>query len=157
MKQLINKLAFICLAGCLFFSLSAQASNLMMARSKLPFSEAEAELKAQIEAHGYTVSSTKRIDIDLVAIGMSEGAYRVIQFGKPAEIEKLTRLYPEMIPFLPLQIVIFAEWEETLFVTLSPNFYAQIASKSELIPIYTHWAQDLGSILNMMREKGSGY
>lgn len=157
MKQLIKKLAFIGLVGCILFSLPAQANNLMMARSKLPFSEAETQLKAQIEAHGYTVSSTKRIDIDLVAIGMSEGAYRVIQFGRPAEIEKLTRMYPEMIPFLPLQIVIFAEWEETLFVTLSPSFYAQIASQSDLIPIYTRWAQDLGSILNMMREKGMGH
>ncbi len=156
MKQLIKKLTFICLASCMLFSLSAQANNLMMARSKLPFSEAETELKAQIEAHGYTVSSAKRIDIDLVAIGMSEGAYRVIQFGKPAEIKKLARMHPEMIPFLPLQIVIFAEWEETLFVTLSPNFYAQIATQSDLVPIYTRWAQDLGSILNMMREKGMG-
>ncbi len=157
MKQLFKKLAFICLASFMFFSLPAQASDLMMARSKLPFSEAEAELKAQIEAHGYTVSSAKRIDIDLVAIGMSEGAYRAIQFGKPAEIKKLARLHPDMIPFLPLQIIIFAEWEETLFVTLSPNFYAQIASQSDLIPIYTRWAQDLGSILNMMREKGVGH
>jgi uncharacterized protein (DUF302 family) len=157
MKQLVNRLAFLLLACSLFFALPAQANNLMMARSKLPFSEAETQLKAQIEAHGYIVSSAKRIDIDLVAIGMSEGAYRVIQFGKPAEIKKLTAQFPELIPFLPLQIVIFAEWEETLFVTFSPTFYSQIAAHGELIPIYTRWAQDLGSILNMMRVQGAEY
>jgi len=157
MKQLTKRLAFAALAWFTLFALPAQANDLMMARSKLPFSLAETQLKAQIEAHGYTISSAKRIDIDLVAIGMSKGAYRVIQFGKPAEIKRLTTDFPEMIPFLPLQVVIFAEWEETIFVTLSPAFYSKIAPQSDLVPIYTRWAQDLGSILNMMREKGAAY
>ncbi|MCF6282378.1 MAG: hypothetical protein L3J28_09240 [Candidatus Polarisedimenticolaceae bacterium] len=159
MKQLVKKLSLslTLLAGILLFSLPVQADNLMMVRSKLPFLQAEALLKAQIEAHGYTISSAKRIDIDLVAIGMTKGAYRVVQFGKPNELKKLANAFPEMIPFLPLQVVIFAEWEETLFVTLSPAFYSQIAPQGELAPIYTRWAQDLGSILNMMRQKGAEY
>jgi uncharacterized protein (DUF302 family) len=157
MKLLTKRVAVAVLAWFTLFTLPAQANDLMMARSKLPFAQAETQLKAQIEAHGYTISSAKRIDIDLVATGMSKGAYRVIQFGKPAEIKKLTAKFPEMIPFLPLQVVIFAEWEETLFVTLSPTFYSKIAPQSDLIPMYTRWAQDLGSILNMMREKGAAY
>lgn len=159
MKQFAKKLtlSLTLLAGIMLFALPAQASNLMMVRSKLPFVQAENLLKAQIEAHGYTVSSAKRIDIDLVAIGMTKGAYRVVQFGKPNEIKKLTNEFPEMIPFLPLQVVIFAEWEETLFVTLSPSFYSQIAPQGNLASIYTRWAQDLGSILNMMRQKGAEY
>ena len=135
--------------------LPAQADSLMMVRSKLPFTQAETILKEQIEARGYMISSAERVDIDLVAIGMSEGAYRVVQFGKPKEIKEIANNYPELIPFLPLQIVIFAEWEETLFVTLSPTFYSRIASQSDLVAIYTRWGQDLGSILNVMREKGS--
>lgn len=144
----------------LLFSLSivvlpAQADDLMMVRSKLPFTQAEMLLKVQIEERGYVVSRTERVDIDLVSIGMSDGANRVIQFGKPDEIKKLTDEYPELIPFLPLQIAIFAEWDETLFVTLSPAFYSQIILQGDLASTYSRWGEDLGSILNEMRKKGS--
>lgn len=149
-----KKISLLLLVGLLSLVLPAQADDLLMVRSKLSFAEAETILKEQIEARGYVVSSTERIDIDLVAVGMSEGAYRVIQFGKPDEIKRLTDRFPELIPFLPLQIVIFAEWKETLLVTLSPTFYSRIASQDDLIMTYTRWGQDLGSILNMMHEKG---
>ena len=136
------------------FSASLQANDLLMVRSQLPFSHAEAVLKAEIEARGYVISQAESVDIDLVAMGVSDSAYRVIQYGKPDEVKMLTARHPELIPFLPLQIVMFAEWSETLFVTFSPAFYARIAPQGELADLYARWGQDLGEILNTMRNRG---
>ena len=104
--------------------LPAQAiitGELMMVRSDKNFPQAMGLLKDAIKKQGYTVSSIQRVDSGLVESGYKSDKYRIVFFGKTSQIHELTNKYPELIPYLPLKIVIYAEAGETLLVTTDPE------------------------------------
>ncbi len=137
---------------CLLLSVPAHAANLMMVRSQLPFSEAQGRLQQAIEAQGYIVSRVQRVDIDLVSIGFSQGTYRAVSYAKPEELIALSERYPEFTPFLPLQVVIFAEGNDSLLVAVNPLYYQKFFTQPELVEAFKRWSQDLQLILEAVRD-----
>ncbi len=131
---------------------SLWAGDLLMVRSQLVFSDAQPRLEEEINALGYFTSSARRVDIDLVSAGFSRGTYRSIAYGKPDEIKELSAHYPELTPFLPPQIVIFGERNESLLVALSPLYLAEIFPQPELADIFERWHKDLQRILENIRD-----
>lgn len=95
--------------------------ELIMVRSDKTFPEAMLLLQDAIKQQGYRLSRVQRVDIGLTKLGYQTDKYRVVFFGKTDEIHYLTRHHPELIPYLPLKIAIFAEAEETLLVTSRPG------------------------------------
>jgi hypothetical protein len=71
-------------------------------------------------------------------------------YGKPEEVRRMTNQYPQLIPYLPLKIAIFAEGEETLLVASSPLQWSE-ANQPELNNMLKEWADDLQSIFDSMR------
>jgi uncharacterized protein (DUF302 family) len=142
----------VCLLALLAWLLPAQAEGLLMVRSKQSFPEAMLTLQGSIEAAGYTLSRVQRVDIGLTASGFATDMYRVVFLGKIGEVRELTEQYPELIPYLPLKIAVFAEGNETLLVTYDPVEFSRMYQDPALQPYFMRWARDLQNILEVVRE-----
>jgi len=129
----------------------AAAEDMVMARSSLPFPEAMLALQESIRDHGYTVSRVQRVDIGLTGMGYKTDKYRLVFAGKLEEIRMLTEKVPELIPYLPPKISIFAERGQTILVTAHPKLYAGIAGDAVDPVIFDRWANDLHSIFHDVR------
>ncbi len=131
--------------------LRAVAGDLMMVRSSQSFPETMLALQESIKEHGYTVSRVQRVDIGLTRSGFKTDKYRVVFFGKLEEVNELASDHPEVIPYLPLKIVVFAEETQTLVVTANPIRYLSFYDNARVRTLAHRWASDLNSILDDMR------
>jgi uncharacterized protein (DUF302 family) len=144
MKQL-----FIVLLLTLCGSVSAQ--DLYMVRSSLAFPEAMSLLQQTIKAEGYQVSRVQRVDIGLTKSGFKTDKYRIVFFGKLDEVRTLSDQYPELIPYLPLKIAIFAEGEETLLLSASFQHLRPFYKSPTLRDRFDRWDADISRILERVR------
>ena len=132
---------------------SAYADEMLIARSSQNFEEAMSTLQAAIAAHGYKVTKVQRVDIGLEAKGYKTDRYRVVFYGKPGEIEALAAKHPNLIPYLPLSIAIYAEGGNTLLTTSRPGLLQQFyADAPALAPVFARWEKDLVAIFDTVRE-----
>ena len=144
MKRLLQ----ISLMICVFVTSSASAEDLLMFRSKQTFPEAMLALQSSIGEHGYTVSRVQRVDIGLTKSGYKTDKYRIVFFGKASEIKAIKFTVPEMIPYLPLKVAIFAEGDETMLVAANPVQYASFVRNKNIADILRRWENDLHSIFH---------
>lgn len=136
---------------CVFVSTNIFASDLIMARSSLPFSEAMTNLQVSLKEHGYTVARVQRIDIGLTAMGYKTDKYRVVFVGKADEIKYLVNKYPQMIPYMPPKVSIFAEGEDTMLVTANPQVFAKMIDDEKDKIIFQRWENDVYSVFEDFR------
>lgn len=148
---MIRKFPVMVFAWLLLQLTPAAAEDMVMARSVLPFPEAMLALQESIRDHGYTVSRVQRVDIGLTGMGYKTDKYRLVFAGKLEEIRMLTEKVPELIPYLPPKISIFAERGQTILVTAHPKLYAGIAGDAVDPVIFDRWANDLHSIFHDVR------
>ena len=146
MKQAVFLLALLA------WLLPAQAEELLMVRSAQNFPEAMLTLQGAIDLQGYTLSRVQRVDIGLTASGFTTDLYRVVFLGKIEEIRELTEKHPELIPYLPLKIAVFAEGNDTLLVTYDPAQFSRFYPEPVLQPYFERWARDLRELLEVVRE-----
>lgn len=154
-KQIINSIIIVIIL--LPIALYAEHQKLIMGRSSEAFPETMSALQEEIKSAGYTISIVQRVDVGLTGMGYKTDKYRVVFFGKPEEIKILPKKYPELTPFLPLAIAIFAEENETILTSMSPLFiehsYIQNSNsdldldKAELHKIFQRWHKDIESII----------
>ncbi len=133
-------------------SMTAQAADMLMLRAPAMFEESMSALQAAISAQGYTLSRVQRVDIGLSESGFKTDKYRAVFFGKPEEIRELSARYPELIPYLPLQIVIFAEGDETLLVAANPLHLQADYPAAELGAVFARWEKDMRAIMERVRK-----
>ncbi|MGB0722477.1 MAG: DUF302 domain-containing protein [Gammaproteobacteria bacterium] len=133
-------------------SLSAQAENLLMSRTTLPFEQARAVLMSAIEEHGYTIAHEQKCDGGLGDFGYKTDLYRLFFFGKKDEIRALTAKYPQLIPYLPLKIAIIAEDKESIISVVNPDTLEKLFPEPELEIQFARWKSDFESILTDVRK-----
>jgi len=136
----------------MMFGLQAQADGLLMVRSTLAFPEAIEALKKSIADYGYKVAHVQTCDSGMDKFGYKSDYYQVVFFGKLEEVHHISAHYPDLIPFIPLKIAIFAENDETVLVALDPLSLAT-KNRPELLIQLKRWRSDLQAI---MREQGEG-
>ena len=136
---------FILLLG---LNQATSADELMMARTVRSFPEAMNSLQEAIRDKGYTISRVQRVDVGLTSSGFTTAEYRVVFFGKPAEIRTLSATFPELIPYLPLNIVIFAEGDETLILATNPLKLGEFFDKPGLGAQFGQWEKDMRAIFD---------
>ncbi len=124
------------------------ASDLIMARSHEKFPEAMLTLQTSIKEHGYTVARVQRIDIGLTGMGFKTDKYRVVFVGKKDEIQYLTKKYPDLTPYMPPKVSIFAEDDDTVIVTVNPAVYKEMIDDEEDRRIFDRWENDVYSVFN---------
>jgi uncharacterized protein (DUF302 family) len=79
-------------------------------------------------------------------MGYKTDKYRIVFAGKIDEIRELTDKAPQLTPYLPPKISIFAEGDQTILVTINPQQYAAIAGKAVDPVFFDRWESDLRSI-----------
>lgn len=131
---------------------SVQAENLIMVRSHQKFPEAMLTLQTSVREHGYTVTRVQRIDIGLTGMGYHTDKYRVVFVGKKDELQYLTTKYPELIPYMPPKVSIFAENDETVLVTANPNLFAKMVSDEKDKAIFAQWKRDIQAVFDDVRK-----
>ena len=124
------------------------AEEILMTRSLQPFPETMLALQESIRDHGYTISRVQRVDIGLTGMGYKTDKYRIVFFGKIDEVRDLAGKAPQMIPYLPLKISIFAEASQTILITSNPGLYDAIAGDAVDSAIFERWESDLRSIFH---------
>lgn len=135
---------------CFLVSVDVHSSDLIMARSSLSFSESMTNLQVSLKEHGYTVTRVQRIDIGLTKKGYKTDKYRIVFLGKSEEIKYLVNKYPQMIPYMPPKVSIFAEGEDTLLVTANPQIFSQMVEKKDK-PIFEKWERDVYLVFDEFR------
>ena len=125
--------------------------ELIMVRSDKTFSEAMEVLQDSIKSQGYTQSLVHRVDTGLTKSGYPTDKYRVVFFGKAEQIKTLIKTHPELIPYLPLKIAIYAEAEETLLVTSDPAIFIDLYPDPRLRKVFKQWHEDVISIMKKVQ------
>ncbi|HEA26765.1 MAG TPA: DUF302 domain-containing protein [Ectothiorhodospiraceae bacterium] len=150
-KRHFHTLVALLLIG-LSHPLQAGNDRLLMMRSTQSFPEAMLALQKTIGEYGYTISRVQRVDIGLTSSGFATDKYRIVFFGKPEEVRHLSEKYPQLIPYLPLKITLFAEQEETLLTTFDPEILTAIASDELFRAQAMRWRSDIIAIFDELRE-----
>jgi len=132
---------------CLFASTNLFAADLIMVRTSLDFPEAMLSLQTSVKEHGYKVARVQRIDIGLTGMGYKTDKYRVVFVGKTDEIKYLVNKYPQLIPYLPPKVSIFAEGSDTILVTANPQLYSKMVGNQDRM-IFDHWESDIYSVFD---------
>jgi uncharacterized protein (DUF302 family) len=133
------------------FSPLVYPKDLYMVRSALSFPEAMSVLQETIVQHGYRVSRVQRVDIGLTAFGYQTDKYRVVFFGKLAELRELSARHSSLVPYLPLKIAIFAEGAETILLASSFEHLRSTYGDPELQRYFDRWEADVQTILEYVR------
>ena len=107
-----------------------------------------------LEEYGYAVAHVQRCDGGMADFGYKSDLYRVVFFGKIDEVRYLSDKYPQVIPYLPLKILLFAEKDETVLVALNPLELAKWFAAEELHSQMQRWHSDIRAILLEMRAAG---
>jgi uncharacterized protein (DUF302 family) len=123
-----------------------------MARTDNQFPEAMTLLQSAISARGYKITRLQEVNENLAKRDFKSDMYRVVYFGKLDEVKAVTASHPELIPFLPLNITIFAEGDQAILVASHPKMLEQFFPDPSLKPVFDHWEADILSILNELRE-----
>lgn len=148
-----KRLQWMGIAGlALVFSLSATAGDLLMARVDKLFPEAMAQLQSAISSRGYTITRLQEVNENLERRAFKSDMYRVVYFGKYEEVSKATARQPDLIPFLPLNVTIFAEGEQTIMVASRPALLRKFFPDPTLKPLFERWERDMVAIMDEVRE-----
>lgn len=147
---------FVRLAGWMLLALAiaqpAMAEGLMMARSPLMFPEAMAVLQNAIHEQGYAITRLQEVNENLEKRAYASDIYRVVFFGKYEEVHALAASHPELIPFLPLNITIFAEGDNAMVMAAHPHTLEEYFPDPALRPVFERWEADLAKIMNAVRQ-----
>ena len=136
--------------------LPAQAmitGELIMLRSEKPFAEAMESLQLAIKKQGYTVTGVRAVDQGLAKSGYKSDKYRIVFFEKADEVDALTERYPELLPYLPLKIVVFAEADETLLVTSDPATFIDLFPSPRLQQLFRRWHDEVVNIMQAVQNQ----
>lgn len=131
---------------------AAGADQLLMTRSGQLFPEAMSTLQNALTARGYKISRVQNVDKGLSRTGYRTDNYKVVFYGKADEVAQLSARHPELIPYLPLNVGIFAERNNTILVTNRPSVLAEFFPDPELKAVFVRWEKDLEDVFNEVRE-----
>lgn len=143
----IHHIALVWLA-LMLLAPAAPADELLMVRAERPFPDAISDLQIAIQDHGYQVARIQRVDVGLASGGYTTAEYRLVFFGKPEEMHEIEDRHPELLPYLPLKIVIFAEGDATLALAYNPAILQTFFKIGPLQPRFERWEKDIRSILD---------
>lgn len=151
MKKMMQRVLTLA-AALLFAGTSATAGDLLMVRMDKSFPEAMTLLQSAISSRGYTITRLQQVNENLERRDFKSDMYRVVYFGKHEEVRQVTAAHSELIPFLPLNITIFAEGEQTILVTSHPQNLWQYFPDTAMKPVFDRWENDIEAIMDELRE-----
>ena len=130
------KLFFI-LLFCVNNVFALSTEGLFLFRSDDGFDSTMYRLKNNLQMKGYDYVKVQSVDKGLKSNGYVTDYYRTVFFAKKDKMAKLVNKHPELLPYLPLKITIYAEEDNTMLVSLNPRylFEAYPNQKVRLVPM----------------------
>ncbi len=119
-----------------------------------PYPEVIMRLQKMIVDKGYQFSRVQQIDYGLKKRGYDTLAYRILFFGKIEEIRILSALRPQLLPFLPLKIIVAEAEDHVMLMALNPAKLADFRQFSDLKHVFDIWSVDTMQILSDMKVDG---
>ena len=138
-------------AGLLMFAGFSCAENMIMGRVPMRAELVIEYVKSSVEEHGYSIAHIQLCDGGMTDFGYKSDLYRVVFFGKIAEVRMISERYPELVSYLPLKIAVIAEKDETLLTVLNPEALSPYFADEELQIQFGRWKSDLLSIFEDVR------
>ncbi|MCB1722800.1 MAG: DUF302 domain-containing protein [Gammaproteobacteria bacterium] len=129
----------------------ARADGMLMMRIPMRAEIVFAYAKSSIEEHGYSVAHIQLCDGGMTDFGYKTDFYRVLFFGKLAEVRRISEKYPELVSYVPLKLAVIAEKDDTLLTVLNPEVLAPYFADAEVQIQLSRWHSDLESILDDVR------
>jgi uncharacterized protein (DUF302 family) len=126
----------------------------MQVSCDLPFPEAMVLLQGAIVSHGYTVSRVQPVDKGLRKFGYETGLYRIVFFGQPQQMAMVRENHIELIPYLPLKIMLFEAGEYVVASALEPAALAAFFDDAEIQQLLDSWQKDLIKIVSFYGQCG---
>ncbi len=151
MKALIQVVSITLLLLLTPVSQAIITGELIMIRSEKAFPEAMRTLQDAIRSQGYVMMGVQPVDERLSKRGFKTDKYRIVFFGKTEQNKHLSDLYPELVPYLPLKIVIYAEADETLLVTADPAAFIDLYPHPGLRNVFRQWHEDMLRIMKTVQ------
>jgi len=149
----VNRLKSLLLILALLFALPAQAENMLMVRVHDRFEETMIQLKETLNDYGYRIAHIQKCDGGLSGFGYKTDLYKSVFFGKFKEMRRLTREYPEIIPYVPLKIAVMKEKDTVLLVAMNPTTLEPLFPDPDLRIQFERWESDIRAIFEELREK----
>ena len=131
----------------------SQADDLIMRRIPADFPETMIALQASVVKQGYRMSRVQRVDIGLTSSGYDTAEYRIVFFTRPDQLDMIETEHPDMIPFMPLKITLFAEGDETIMVTLNPLKFNEYFPDAGLGELFATWEKDIIQIFDRVQSE----
>ena len=141
------------LLAFLFISPLVHADDLIMRRVALSFPEAMTALQAAIANEGYSVSRVQRVDIGLTGSGYDTAEYRIVFFMRENTLHEIAEQHPELTPFLPLKVTIFAEGNDTILVSMNPIKLAEYFPELKMSMTFARWTVDINRIFDRVQSE----
>lgn len=148
-KLLITFLYTLATAICVVSNTAVATEDILTARTSSDFESTLEKSKLVLEEHNFTVAHVQRCDGGLRQMGYHTDNYKIIFFGRLEEVREVTKAHPELMPFLPLKLAVFAEKDETLLSIVNPTSILAMmpALEKELQPMFSKWEKELRQVL----------
>lgn len=130
----------------------AQALPMLMARSAQDSETTMALVQEMLHQRGYQVAHVQKCDGGLAEFEYKTDFYRVVFFGKVEQVRQLTAKYPQLTPYLPLKIAVFAEGKETIVAAFNPIDLAVYFDDPKVQELLLQWATDIGSVFDQIQQ-----
>jgi len=147
------RLIIISIVFSLFSHSILYAEGLFLVRKHAKPEDVMLKLQSKLTEYGYKIAHIQKCDGGLEGMGYKTDYYKVVFFGKPKEVRKLSKKYPQLIPYLPLKIAIFSEKEDTLLTAVNPGALTMFFQDEEIKVQLLRWKNDIKAILAEVRHK----
>jgi len=134
------------IAVLLLLPVTSLAENMIMLRINHSFDNTMILLKEKLNEYGYKVAHIQKCDGGLTDSGYQTDMYKSIFFGKFEEMRQLTNTHPQVIPYVPLKIVVMKEKDTIVLVALNPETLAEFFPDKTLVTQFGRWASDIRAI-----------
>ncbi len=134
----------------LVYMQSAHAEEFAITRVNTDFANVWQALKERVGEYEYKTAYLQRCDFALTQRNYKSDRYRILFFGKYEEMEYLSRKYPQIVPYLPLKVVVMEEGNNALLMN-NPVTMLIPAVASEDAHIIEQWHTDLQAIVTSIR------
>jgi len=140
--------------GLLTLSLSMPllAENFLSIRARAPFDATLQEAESLIEGYGYKLAHVQRCDGGMADFCYKSDFYRILFIGKLDEFRQITANHPQLVPFLPLKVLIFAENNDTIVSVLNPLMLMDSVDDEAVKIQLMRWHSDLSAMLNELQQ-----
>ena len=132
---------------------ASHQEELLIERVDAKFSFTWLALDKTIKAHNYKAAYLQRCDFALNERHYKSDKYRILFFGKYEEMKRMSKKYPELVPFFPLKITVMEEGDHTLIIATPPIVLLPLVKTDEDRMIVFRWNEDMKSILDQVKSQ----